>query len=49
MKSGKGEIRLPSNLGVSAESGIPDDDYRDMRADLFNSSTLRNDIEIFSV
>lgn len=43
----QGEIRLPSNLGVSAESGIPDDDYRDMRADLFNSSTLRNDIEIF--
>lgn len=26
---------------------IPESEYRDMRADLFNNSTLRNDIEIF--
>lgn len=26
---------------------IPEEEYRDMRADLFNGSTLRNDIEVF--
>lgn len=41
--SGTGENQDKGNPA----GGLADDDFRDMRADLFNQSTLRNDIEVF--
>lgn len=43
----QGESRLPAAGEEKAVPVLPDSEYRDMRADIFNSSALRNDIEVF--
>lgn len=45
-ETAQGDIQIDGNDSPS-ERTIPETDYRDMRLDMLNSSTLRNDIEIF--